>query len=44
MNTEQMRAELLKFYGAQWQEKVRKMGPNQVLAVYTKFKREGKIK
>ena len=44
MNTEQMRLELLRFYGESWQAKVRKMSASQVLAVYLRFKSEGKIK
>lgn len=44
MNANQMRLELLKCYGAEWQSKVRKMPDKQVIALYLKFKREGKIK
>lgn len=44
MNTEQMKAELLKLYGAQWRYKVSKMSEQQIQAIYFRFKKEGKIK
>jgi hypothetical protein len=44
MNTEQMRQELLKLYGALWRSKVRKMNSDQIQAIYLRFKKEGKLK
>lgn len=42
MNIE--RAALRGLYGKKWAERVDKMTDNQVLAIYRKFKAEGKIK
>lgn len=44
MDQRQMRIELRKFYGTQWASKVDKMSDKQVIALYLKFKKEGKIK
>lgn len=44
MNPNQMRIELMKFYGPQWQQRVKKMSDKQITALYLKFKQEGKIK
>lgn len=45
MNVEQMRAELVKVYphSDSWGIKVRKMADNQVIAIFRRFQRDGKI-
>jgi hypothetical protein len=44
-DTEKKRQELYRAYPASgnWAKKVRAMHPSQVIAVYLKFKKEGKI-
>ena len=44
MNANQMRIELRKFYGPQWASRVDRMSEKQIVALYLKFKKEGKIK
>lgn len=44
MNVNQMRLELTRLYGVEWQVRVRNMSDKQVQAIYLKFKKEGKIK
>ena len=39
-----MRVELAKMYAASWKAKVSKMSDVQVVAIYRKFQKEGKIK
>jgi hypothetical protein len=39
-----MRDALSRLYGPVWNAKVKKMTDNQVIAIYKKFKLEGKIK
>lgn len=44
MTTEQKRSELMKAYPSHsWKQKCKKMPENQVIALYLKFKKEGKI-
>ena len=45
MSIEQMRAELIKVYAPSdsWAFKVRKMSDNQVIAIFRRFQRDGKI-
>ena len=45
VNVEQMRAEVTKVYSGSdsWAFKVRKMTDNQVIAIYRRFQRDGKI-
>ena len=44
MTVDQMRAALIKAYPApKWAKKVMGMHENQILTLYLKFKREGKI-
>lgn len=44
-NTHQKRSEILKVYKTEtWKERVMKMGENQVHAIYSRFRKEGKIK
>jgi predicted acetyltransferase len=44
MKVEQMRRELARMYAASWKEKVLKMSDVQVVAIYRKFQKEGKIR
>lgn len=44
MNTEQMRTELVKHYGPQFQPKVNKMSDKQVQAIYFRLKEKGVMK
>ena len=44
VNTQKERAAIRNLYGDEWRKKVDKMPDGQVLAVYFRFKREGKIK
>ena len=45
MTVEQMRAEVIKVYSQSdsWAFKVRKMSDNQVIAIFRRFQRDGKI-
>lgn len=42
-NTWKERNLIRNLYGEQWKKKVDKMSDHQVIAVYKRFKREGKI-
>lgn len=45
MSVEQMRARVREVYpGAVWKEKVSHMPDNQIIALYYKFRNEGKIR
>lgn len=45
MSVEQMRESILKAYSTDsWKAKVKKMEESQVIAIYYKFLREGRIK
>lgn len=45
MTVDQMRAALLQVYpGPGWQVKVLAMHDNQIIAIYAKFKKEGRLK
>jgi hypothetical protein len=44
VGTKNERDKLKKFYGPQWASKVDKMSDTQILAIFRKFQREGKIK
>lgn len=39
-----MRVELARFYSKDWKAKLSKMSDVQVVAIYRKFQKEGKIK
>lgn len=45
MTVEQMRAEVIKVYASSdsWAFKVNKMSDNQVIAIFRRFQRDGKI-
>lgn len=45
MRVETMRAEIAKCYPAKkWQDRVKNMLPNQVIAIYKKFEKDGRFK
>lgn len=45
MSVDQMRDKVKEAYpGAEWKRKVNNMGENQIIALYYKFRNEGKIK
>lgn len=44
MTPDQMRTELMRFYSQEWKRKVLRMKDVQVVAIYRKFQKEGKIK
>lgn len=44
MNVENMRASISKVYpGKEWHRRCLKMAPNQVIAIYRKFEKEGRF-